>query len=131
MEEKFIEKFSNFCENKKHILIPNKAKYDEMVLTIQKGADEKLKGNQKLNLLRRYTLHIEQQTPVLYHQVDSGKENAQRVLCKEELFDVLQKSHEKLGHAGRDVMWNDLRKYYGISKFVFYFNFKNLQKIGK
>ena len=126
MEAKFNEKFSKFYENKKKILIPEKTEYEEMVLTIQKSAIEKLQSKKQVNLQRRYTLHIEQQTPVLYHQGDSEKENAQRVLCREELFEVLKKSHEHLGHAGRDIMWKDLRKYYGISKFVFYFNLFNL-----
>ena len=119
MEQKFNEKLSKFYKSKKLNLIPTKAKYEEMVLTIQRSATEKLKSKEQLNLQRRYTLHIEQQAPVLYHSGEAGKENAQHVLCREEIFDVLKKSHENLGHAGRDIMWKDLRRYFGISKFEF------------
>ena len=116
MENKFNEQFAIFIKNKRQLIQPTTT-YDEMVAKIQKNADAK---NTKLsmddfNLMRNYSVRIEQQIPTLFH---TGKE-AQRVVKQDELFKLLEKAHLKLGHCGVSVMWRGMREYYGISKYFF------------
>ena len=116
MESNFKESFLNIIHDKKYTAIPSKTNYDIMVACIQECAVKK-KHNETLsitevNLTRRYSIRIEQQVPILYHIGDHGKENAQRVVHQDELFTVLDGSHKKLGHAGQNLMWHDLRDFY-------------------
>ena len=118
MEDKFNEQYLRFVIDKKHILIPNSTKYNEMVEIMQKTNEGATRKSEKYesNLQRNYFLRIEQNKQILFHQGHSSKENAQRVIKQEELFRILNDSHKKLGHAGCTVMWKDLRDCYGISK---------------
>jgi hypothetical protein len=120
-KEKFDKAFTELIKAKKVIFIPTQAKCEEMIEIIQKSSnnenEKKKLSKDEFNLLGRYSVRIEQTKPVLYHSGD-GNENPKQVIAQEQLFNILQTSHERLGHAGVCVMWRDLRNYYGISKFV-------------
>jgi hypothetical protein len=120
-KEKFDKAFSDFIKDKKFIHVPTQAKCEEVIQIIQQcsnNENEKKKlTKDEFNLLGRYSVRIEQTKPVLYHSGDAN-ENPKQVIAQENLFNILQTSHEKLGHAGVNVMWRDLRNYFGISKFV-------------
>jgi hypothetical protein len=63
-------------------------------------------------ILFRYSVKCENDKPILYH-------GDKRVVCYEELFDVLNKAHiETTGHGGRDIMLAALDSFYGIAKLV-------------
>lgn len=122
MEARFNKEFAAFIESKRTSVIPTAAKYEEMIASIQKSAATTSENHGKntpqrdLNVIRRYSIHIENTSAVLLHQGDGNKEAPQRVVKREELFELLQRTHTKLGHAGVGIMWNDLREYLGISK---------------
>lgn len=118
MEEKFNEKFAAFIESNKRIFIPSADKYEQLLSKLQKWVEKKLEKptTDDLNLIRNYSVRIENNTPYLYHQGIGGKKEAQRVVKREELFQLLQSTHEKIGHGGINLMWKELRNFYGISK---------------
>ena len=124
MEANFKESFLKFIQDKKQITIRSKTNYDMMVACVQKCAVKK-QNNETLsvdeaNLIRYYSIRIEQQIPVLYRIGNVGKENAKRIVHQDELFTVLDGSHKKLGHAGQNLMWHDLRNFFGISKYLIF-----------
>uniref|UniRef100_A0A914CSJ4 Integrase catalytic domain-containing protein n=1 Tax=Acrobeloides nanus TaxID=290746 RepID=A0A914CSJ4_9BILA len=93
-------------------------KYEETVSTIQKCAEskpEKLSQSES-NILRRYSLRIENMVPVLYYKGDTAKEKPLKVVKKEELFILLKNTHIRLGHCGVELMWRELREYLGVLK---------------
>ena len=50
-----------------------------------------------------------------------------RVVWEEEIFDVVHRAHvEKTGHGGRDVMENELKEEFGISRYENFLNLKSL-----
>uniref|UniRef100_A0A914CSV9 Uncharacterized protein n=1 Tax=Acrobeloides nanus TaxID=290746 RepID=A0A914CSV9_9BILA len=102
MEGKFNEQFAKFMKNKQQILIPNAKKYEEMVTMIQKwmGNDKQKISKQESNLIRRYSVRIENSLMILYHQGETAKEAPQRVVKQEDLFNLLMTKHKELGHAG-------------------------------
>lgn len=127
VKEKFDAQFQEFIKNKKKIFIVTAEKYSEMLKIIQgdkekgqlateKSATNRKSAIQENNLNRRYSIHVENSITSLFHNGESAKEKPQKVVKQEELFDLLKTTHQKLGHGGRDTMWNDLRPYYGISK---------------
>ena len=117
MDIKFYEKLEAFLKDKKQILIPTAEKYDNMVLSIQKTGDQlKNLSKEETKWIRRYSIRIENGNMVLYHHGETVKEESQQLVKREQLFELLRTTHLKLGHAGRDCMWHDLRNYYGISK---------------
>jgi Txe/YoeB family toxin of Txe-Axe toxin-antitoxin module len=119
MKEKFNGQFAKFMEDKQQILIPNAKKYEEMVTTIQKSGRETTKqkiSKQESNSIRRYSVRIENSLRILYHQGDTAKEVPQRVVKQEDLFNLLMTKHKKLGHTGMNMVWKELRDYYGILK---------------
>lgn len=120
MEEKFKEQLAAFLANKKQLLIPTEEKYDEMVAVIQNravGPTKKLSQNE-INLLRRYSVRIENTVATLYHQGEKPNDAPQKVVKQEGLFVLLKATHARLGHAGRNIMWQEFRGYYGISKYA-------------
>ena len=123
MEGKFYEQYAKLLEGKKQILIPTKEQYDKMVTDVQKGKGDgknpqksEKEAKKEGNIIRRYSIRIENSETRLYQQGESTKKDPQRVVKQEELFALLKSTHDKLGHAGRDLMWKELRNYYGISK---------------
>lgn len=116
-KDKFEEQMREFFKDKKQILVPRADKYEEMVESVQKERGEGTKTPLKeANLIRRYSIRIENSKSTLYHNGDSLKEEPQQVVKQEDLYELLKATHEKLGHAGQDIMWKNLRRYYGISK---------------
>lgn len=118
MKDKFDAALAKFMENKKQILIPKAEQFDEMVSLIRDSADKNKKSQQEMNLIKRYSIRVENSETNLYHSGDKSKETPQKVLKQEDLFNLLKERHVALGHAGRDIMWKDMRDYYGISKSV-------------
>ena len=119
MQEKFNEQFAKLIEDKQEILIPDAKKYEEMVTMIQKNGQETTKqkiSKQESNLIRRYSIRIENSLMILYHQGETTKETSQKVVKQEDLFNLLMTKHKELGHAGMNIIWKELRDYYGISK---------------
>uniref|UniRef100_A0A914BX55 Uncharacterized protein n=1 Tax=Acrobeloides nanus TaxID=290746 RepID=A0A914BX55_9BILA len=107
MEEKFNEQFSKLMVNKKKILIPNADKYEETVATIKKCMGNKRKkkiSKKESNIVRCYSVRIENPKTVLYQQGESNKEAPQKVVKKEELFNLLKSEHVELRHADRDLI---------------------------
>jgi hypothetical protein len=114
MEAQFIENLKKI--NYTFSLTPNEEKYEQIVQTIQSSIDgEKLNNIQK-TWNARYTLRVEDGKNVLY------RENL-KLVKENELFELLDTTHKKLGHSGRDGMWRELKKDYSkISKLtLFYF----------
>ena len=124
MQVHFYKEFSDYLARKKTSQIPTTQIYEMMVNRIKyfdKSGPKKEKLNHhEANLLKRYSLSIENTESVLYHQDERHKGEKQqekkRVIQQEELFTVLHNCHKKLGHAGINLMWQDLRCFYGISK---------------
>ena len=115
MEEKFNELFLNFANEKRQILIP-----DEMVATLQKLTSKKTKSmsEKETYLLRNYFIRIVQQKSVLYHHCErtTNEKQPRRIVMQEELFELLNKMHKRLGHGGISLMWKEFSGFYGISK---------------
>ena len=118
MEAKFIEYFENFHKNQKNTSILCAEKYEEIIESIQSINSENLHQTDKKNKLTpkqknwnvRYTIRYENGTAILYR-------DEKKIVKKEDLFILLQTTHSKLGHGGRNVMWKELSKEFtGISK---------------
>ena len=121
MKEKFKEKLEKLMENKTNILIPTAEKYANMVKTIEElaGRDPEKKDKipqKERNLMRRYSIRIENSETNLYHHGDKAKEEPQKVVKQGDLFNLLRSRHIALGHGGINTMWRDMRNYYGISQ---------------
>jgi hypothetical protein len=127
MECLFNEQFSKLIKNKKQVFIPTREKYDGMVAKLIEFAEDpkkRLMGD--LNLIRRHKLHEEHDGYALYHIGDAGKDSAQKVVHQDEVYNLLLRTHQKLGHAGVGGMWKELRTHYGISKYVINDHFINI-----
>ena len=118
MEAKFIEYFENFHKNQKNTSILCAKKYEEIIESIQSTNSENPNQTMEKNKLTpqqktwnvRYTIRHENGSAILYR-------DEKKIAKKEELFTILQTTHSKLGHSGRDVMWKELSKEFtGISK---------------
>ena len=80
-------------------------------------SEKRKRTTEEANWARRYSIQCIEQSMILYNHGEKGEnEQPKRVVKKEELFDVLTSTHKRLGHAGRDLMWKELRgDYHGIS----------------
>ena len=117
MEAKFYENFEAFYANKRRLII-TEDKYHQIVAALQKFSDPENSALKKtkddFNTLSRFSIRTENSIAVLYHMT---KNDPSRVVKKQELYGILKDAHIKLGHGGRDCMWQKLRTYYGISKY--------------
>lgn len=109
MEQKFYELFDHY--EKKHSIITTE-KYQEIIEKIEELSKQQKgvkKSQQQWNLLRQFTIRIDSEEKVLYH-------GEQKVVKRKQLFELLEDAHKKTVHGGQNVMWKELRAYYGISK---------------
>ena len=117
MEAKFYENFDAFYANKRRHII-TEDKYNHIVATLQKFSDPENSTLKKtmddFNTLSRFSIRTENSIVVLYNM---AKNDSSRVVKKQELYGILKDAHIKLGHGGRDCMWQKLRTYHGISKY--------------
>ena len=111
MSNNFYQKFDDFYNGKNNLRIPMAKKYEQIISALQKfnnNNDEKPTQTEK-NWITRYNLRLDNSVNLLFC-------GDKRVIKYEEIYDLLQQTHHKLGHGGRDAMWADFSGIFGISK---------------
>uniref|UniRef100_A0A915MNI7 Protein-tyrosine-phosphatase n=1 Tax=Meloidogyne javanica TaxID=6303 RepID=A0A915MNI7_MELJA len=94
--EHFYQLYYNLKETTmKYFLIPTKTTYDKISKYLTKN---QVDGSISINTLTHW--------------------RKRKVICEEELFEVLHKAHVFVGHGGRDLMTNALRGFYGVGRKV-------------
>jgi len=96
----------------KYFLIPTKTTYDKISKYLTKNqVDGSISINTLTHWRKVYSIkEVDNQNLVYYGE--------RKVICEEELFEVLHKAHVFVGHGGRDLMTNALRGFYGVGRFL-------------
>uniref|UniRef100_A0A914LI33 Integrase catalytic domain-containing protein n=1 Tax=Meloidogyne incognita TaxID=6306 RepID=A0A914LI33_MELIC len=96
----------------KYFLIPTKTTYDKISKYLTKNqVDGSISINTLTHWRKVYSIkEVDNQNLVYYGE--------RKVICEEELFEVLHKAHVFVGHGGRDLMTNALRGFYGVGRKV-------------
>lgn len=110
MNEQFLQKLSELIKRKKYLHLPSAEEHEAIITAIiKKEKGQKLDSYKERNYATRFTLaNVDNETRIF-------KRN-KLVVKEEQVFDILQATHIRLGHAGRDNMLKNLHDYYGITK---------------
>uniref|UniRef100_A0A915NVE4 Integrase catalytic domain-containing protein n=1 Tax=Meloidogyne floridensis TaxID=298350 RepID=A0A915NVE4_9BILA len=106
--EHFYQLYYNLKETTmKYFLIPTKTTYDKISKYLTKNqVDGSISINTLTHWRKVYSIkEVDNQNLVFYGE--------RKVICEEELFEVLHRAHVFVGHGGRDLMTNALRGFYG------------------
>ncbi|KAI1717003.1 KRAB-A domain-containing protein 2 [Ditylenchus destructor] len=111
MEAKFNQKLFDFVEQKRFICLPNEATYDSILAALTKIRNgEKLEHHStEQNYVRRYSI-------VSSNGVEKLFKGNQEVVKQEQAFNILHSLHHRRGHAGRDIMFKELSRYFGLTR---------------
>ena len=51
--------------------------------------------------------------------------NEEQIIKQDEVFDLINDAHIRLGHAGRNILYEELKNFRGISKYFHYIFLNN------